>query len=250
MPWRNARSSFGNMLGPQPQDDGLAVGCLAPRGQGEFDSVAKGHFTGVDGSGQEIHLRTAEETGHKARCRPLKQIERGAELFNLAVPHEGDAVCERHRLDLVVGNVDHGMAKLLMEPLDFSSHIISKLGIQIAQRLIEQEEQRVSDDRTADCDTLALTTRQLTWKPLEKLHNTEHVGGTLHTSVDFGRCNSPRPKTERYVFIDIEIGIKRVILKDHRDIAVAWACPRNILAADFNRAGARFLEPSDGTEQS
>src|SRR6267154_1851562 len=184
------------MLGPEPQNNGLAVRRLAPGGQGELGSVAKDHFAVFDGGGKEVHLRAAEETGHEARCRPLKQIKRRAELF------------------------------------------------------IEQEEQRVAHDRAADRDTLALTAGKLTWKSFEKLRNAEHFGGTLHAFVDLGGCNSPRPQAECNVFIDIEIGIERVILENHRDVAIAWACPRNIFSADFNRAAAGFLEPCDGAEQA
>src|SRR6185437_5700766 len=147
-----------------------------------------------------------------------------------------------------MGNVDHGAAEFLMEPLDFSPHVISKLGIKIAERFIEQKEQRVAHDRASDRDALALTARKLTWKSLEKLHNTEHVGGTLYTFIDFGRCNPPRPKAECYVLIDIEIGIERIILEHHCDIAVAWSRPSNVSSADFNGAGAHFLKPCNCAE--
>jgi hypothetical protein len=80
-----------------------------------------------------------------------------------------------------------------MESLDFNPHVVAKLGIEIAERFIEQEEQRVAHDRAADRDTLALTAGKLTWKSFEKLRNAEHFGGTLHTFVELGGCNSPRP---------------------------------------------------------
>src|SRR6266571_1700771 len=123
------------MLGPESQNNGLAVRRLPPGGQGELGSV----------------------------------------------PQKRNAVGERHRLDLVVSHVDHGAAEFLMEPLDFNPHVVAKLGIEIAERFIEQEEQRVAHDRAADRDALALTAGKLTWKSFEKLRNAEHFGGTLHT---------------------------------------------------------------------
>ena len=39
---------------------------------------------------------------------PLVDLERRADLLELAVLHHGDAVAHRHRLDLVVGDVDGG----------------------------------------------------------------------------------------------------------------------------------------------
>src|SRR5215475_6171955 len=120
--WRSACTRLGNVLGPEPQNNGLAVGRVAPGGQGEPSSVAKDHFAGFDGGGKEVHLRAAEEARHEARCRPLEQIERRAELFNFSVAQQRDAVSECHRLDLVVSDVDDGTAEFLMEPLDFNPH--------------------------------------------------------------------------------------------------------------------------------
>src|SRR5215471_4020299 len=64
--WRSASAGFGDVLGPEPQNNGLAARRLARGGQGEFGSVAKDHLAGFDGGGQEIHLRTAEEASHEA----------------------------------------------------------------------------------------------------------------------------------------------------------------------------------------
>src|SRR6516162_1136138 len=111
--WRSNCAGFGDVLGPEPQNNGLAVGRLAPNRQGQPGSVAKDHLAGLDGGGKEVHLRAAKKTGHEARGRPFKQIKWRAKLFNLAVPQERDAVSERHRLDLVVSHVDHGAAELL-----------------------------------------------------------------------------------------------------------------------------------------
>src|SRR5262249_17531906 len=129
---RSARAGFGNVLGPEPQNNVLAVRRFAPRGQSELGPVAKDHFAVLDGGGKKVHLRAAEETGHESRRRPLKQIKRRPKLFNFAVPQKGDAVGERHRLDLVVSHIDHGPARLMMEPFDFNPHGGRKVGMEIA----------------------------------------------------------------------------------------------------------------------
>ena len=53
-----------------------------------------------------------------------------------------DAVGERHRLDLVVGDVDHGLAEPLVQPLDLGAHLVAQLGIEVGERLVEQEQAR------------------------------------------------------------------------------------------------------------
>ena len=43
-------------------------------------------------------------------------------LLDQAVAHDDDPVGHRHRLDLVVGDVDGGGAELVMQPLDLDAH--------------------------------------------------------------------------------------------------------------------------------
>ena len=87
---------------------------------------------------------------------PLIEVERGARLLDLAGIHEHDAVGERHRLDLIMRDIDHGGAKLLVQALDLAPHLVAQLGVEVGQRLVEQEDLRVAHDGAADGDALAL----------------------------------------------------------------------------------------------
>jgi hypothetical protein len=51
----------------------------------------------------------------------------------------GDTVCQRQRLDLVVGDVDHRVLQRLMQPLDFDAQLRTQLGVEVGQRFVEQE---------------------------------------------------------------------------------------------------------------
>ena len=79
----------------------------------------------------EVHLRRAEKSCDETGDGSLEEIERSALLLDQSIAHENDAICKRHGLDLVVGDVDHGLAKLLMEPLDFAAHLIAQLRIKV-----------------------------------------------------------------------------------------------------------------------
>ena len=109
----------------------------------------------------EVHARRAEEPGDEARRRPLEQIERRALLLDHAVAHQHDPVGERHRLDLVVRDVDHRGGDLLMQPLDLDAHLVAELRVEVGERLVEQEELRVAHDGAADGDALALAAGKL-----------------------------------------------------------------------------------------
>jgi hypothetical protein len=55
----------------------------------------------------------------------------GGELLQAALVHDGDHVGHRHRLDLVVGDVEGRHAELLLEPLDLDAHLQAQLGVEV-----------------------------------------------------------------------------------------------------------------------
>ena len=75
--------------------------------------------------------------------------------------HDGDARGERHRLDLVVGDVDRRLAEALVELLDLGPHVDAQLGVEIGERLVEQEQLRIAHQRPAHRDALALAAGKL-----------------------------------------------------------------------------------------
>ena len=48
-----------------------------------------------------------------------------------------------------------------MQLLELGPHLHSKLGVEVRQRLVEQEDLRRADDRSAHGDALALAAREL-----------------------------------------------------------------------------------------
>ena len=128
-----------HMLRAQAEDDRAAVGQAVARraGRARLRAVADLDRPAAAGLRQlrrdEVHLRRAEEAGDEAGRRPLEQVERRALLLDPAVAQQHDAVGQRHRLDLVVGDVDHGLAQLLVQALDLAAHLVAQLGVEVAQ---------------------------------------------------------------------------------------------------------------------
>ena len=118
----------------------------------------------------EIHPRRADEAGDEPVGRAVVDVERAAELLDALVLHHRDPVGERHRLDLVVGDVDHrGRAEPLVQALDLVAQLVPELGVEVGQRLVEQEHGGVAHQRPADRDALALAARELVGPALEQL---------------------------------------------------------------------------------
>jgi hypothetical protein len=66
------------------------------------------------------------------------------------------AVAERHRLGLVVGDVDGRDAEAPLQLGDVRAHLDAQLGVEVGERLVHQEHARLADDRPAHRDALAL----------------------------------------------------------------------------------------------
>ena len=105
---------------------------------------------------QEVHGRRADEAGDEAVGRPGVEIVGGADLLDPAVAQRHDAVGERHRLGLVVGDVEAGGVEGHVQALDLGAHLDAQLGVEVGERLVEEEQLGLAGDGAADGDALAL----------------------------------------------------------------------------------------------
>ncbi len=85
---------------------------------------------------------------------------RRAELVDLAGIHHRDQVGGGHRLGLVVGDVDRGVAVFVMQPADLEPHLLAQIGVEVGQRLVEQQRFRLDDQRAGQRHALLLSAGQ------------------------------------------------------------------------------------------
>ena len=76
-----------------------------------------------------------------------------------------------------MGDVDHGRAKLLVQPRQLDPHLHAQLRVEVGQRLVEQEHLRVADDGAADRDALPLAAREFLRMPVEQRLELEDACG-------------------------------------------------------------------------
>ena len=81
----------------------------------------------------------ADEARHELRLRPLVDVLGRAGLLDAAVVHHDDHVGGRHRLRLVVRHVDRREAELVVQPPDLEAHLLAQVGVEVRQRLVEQQ---------------------------------------------------------------------------------------------------------------
>jgi hypothetical protein len=158
-----------------------------------------------------------------ARCREL--------LEDPALEHR-DPVAERHRLGLVVGDVDRGDPEPPLQAGDLGAHLAAQLGVEVGQRLVEQERLGVR--------TIArpIATR---WRwPPERLpglrsrcSSSSSVLEASRTFLSTSSFGAPaQPEREGDVLVDRQVRVERVVLEHHREVAVARSEVVDLLAAD------------------
>ena len=92
---------------------------------------------------------------------PVIERERRPDLLDDALVDDDDLGGERHRLDLVVGDVDGRRLELAMQPGDLDARVDAQRRVEIGERLVEEEDGRLADDRPADGDPLPLAARKV-----------------------------------------------------------------------------------------
>ena len=107
-------------LGPHPDDDlgpGPAPTAHA-RGQRERaprHGDAPAAPSRLEHAGQQVHAGAAREPGHEDVGRAVVEVLGRRHLLEHPVVEHGDPVAHRHRLDLVVGDVEGGGAEPLLQ---------------------------------------------------------------------------------------------------------------------------------------
>ena len=89
------------------------------------------------------------------------QLAGCSDLFNPSLAHHSDAIRQRHRLLLVMGDVNHRLLTADHQAAQLRPQVLTQLGIQIAHRLIEQINEGVPQQGSGQGDALALAAGQL-----------------------------------------------------------------------------------------
>ena len=168
----------------------------------------------------QVHRGRTDEAADEEVHWTLVELLRRRDLLEITLPHDGDAIAHRHRLDLVVRDVDRRDAELVLQARDLGAHVHAELRVEIREGLVHQVGLGLAHDRAAHGDALALAARERPWFAFEKLRETEDVGSLAHTPVDLGLRRLPQTQPERDVVVDREVRVERIALEDHRDVAI------------------------------
>ena len=175
----------------------------------------------------------------------VEYLLRGGDLLDDAVLHDHDTVTEGHSLGLVVGNVDERTLDLVAQLNELGTHLVTKLGVQVGQRLVHQEDLGVSHDGAADGDALALATRKRLRLTVEILGNAQDLGSRANLAVDLVLGDLLELERKCHVLVHRHIGVQSVALEHHGDVAVLGRHVVDALAVDEHVARGNVLQAGD-----
>ena len=192
---------------------------------------------------EEVHV--ADEVRHEGGRRPVVDLPRLAKLLDAAVRHDGDPVGHREGLALVVRHVDEGDPDLLLDPLQLDLHLLAELQVERAERLVEQQDTRIQDERAGQRDPLLLPARELRG-PVQvapgQLHELERLAGRR---VALGLRLLPLLQAVRDVVEDRHVREQRVLLEDGVHVAPVGRDADRVLSADQHLADVGLLGAGD-----
>ena len=136
-----------------------------------------------------------------------------------------------------------------MQALDLDPQLVPELGVEVGQRLVEQEHRRVAHQRPADRDALALAAGELVRAAVEQRLDLQQRRRLGHLARDLGLRRLGHLETERHVVAHAHARIERVGLEHHGDAAVLGLLPGDVALADPDLPAADLEQAGDRVEQ-
>ena len=140
-------------------------------------------------------------------------------------------------------------AQVAVQPRQLDAHLHAQLGVEVGERLVEEEDIRLAHDRASDRHALPLAARKGARMAVEYFGNLQDAGGAPHLVVDFFLPGAGDAQAKGHVLEHRHMRIERIGLEHHGDAAFGRAQRVNPLAADVDAAVLEGFEPGDHAQQ-
>ena len=170
---------------------------------------------------------------------------RSADLLKLPLIHYHDPVGHINGLFLVVGDIDKGNSKLLLQSLQFQLHRPSKLQIQSSERLVQKQYTWIICQCSCNGYTLLLSAgelRRFSFLEAFQLNQLQHfLNLFLYIRFWYFSYFQTIPDVIRHV----HMGKKGIILKYRVHISLVWLQIRHIFPLQPYTSAVRLLKSCD-----
>ena len=169
-------------------------------------------------------------------------------------PHLDDAIAERDGIVAIVRDVHRAEVQRIVQTHELGSHHRTQLGIEAGQRLVQQQDGRIADQRACQRRPLLLAARELMRVPQSKLLNPCEIQRLLNTRGSFSRRVAPGLQNELQLLSDGEMRPERQVLEHKSHATAIWRDDRATVlrrkaAVQQNSTAIRDVESCDRPEQ-
>ena len=136
---------------------------------------------------QQVHAGRADEIADEGVGRGLEQRLGRADLDHAALMHHHHLVGEGQRLGLVMGDVDHGVAEIVVQRFQLRAQLPFHLRVDDGQRFVEEQRVDVlAHHPAAEGDLLLRIRRQPAGLAVQRRLHADHRGDARHPLGDIG----------------------------------------------------------------
>src|SRR5438876_2264778 len=200
-------------------------------------------------------IGAADEVGDEPVARLLVNLARRADLDDSALVHHRDLVRKRERLGLIVGHIYRREIEIALQPLELRSHAVAQLGIEIRERLIQQQKLWLHHQGACEREALLLASRKLGGIAICQLFERYGVQYSHYPVADILLAQLPYLEREGGVLKYVHVRPDGVGLEHHAEIAPV-GCNEDALlrridqpTIGFDLAGSRLLQPRNRAQR-
>lgn len=168
-------------------------------------------------------IAASDKCGNECVARLIVNLAWRADLHDRTVVHDGDAIRQRQSFGLVMGDVDSRYADFLLQPAQFTAHLFAQQGVEIAQRLVEQEQARLAHESARQRQPLLLATAQLRRRTLGQCREPHGFQCPHHPLLDVSFAPAPvacHAQWKRGVVEHVHVRPHRIRLEHHAEPAL------------------------------
>ncbi len=242
-----------DVLGPDSEEDPAARGGGQVRARERKRTSGRKLYRGVRPGGDLPRRDSSAAMPRNVATKVSAGVSYTSRAFRSgrsALVHHDDAVAHRHRLDLVVGDVNRrrtGSLRGSASTPPRARHGASRRDSRAVRR--SRKSGGLADDRAGQGDALALAARELAGLAAEQVRRSRGARPPTRPSCGAPRAEPSAALSGNSMLPNREMRVERIALEHHGDAPLSRSEVVDDPAADEDLARGRFLETGDHPQE-
>ncbi len=186
--------------------------------------------------GQRVQRRVGKSSRRYQIKRFAEHVDSRPELRNAPFGKSGCVAAQQQGLMGLSGRVNEDGARCGEQARQFGSKFLAQFVVEIGQRLVEQNQLGILDNRSCQSRSLLLAARKAEWHAVQIGRQLQQGGSVADRLVDGGLVLAGDTQRRSDVFVDRHRGVVDELLVHHRDVALLYRNASDVLAINKHLA--------------